>query len=257
MIGLAVADGLPVEVVTIDDVAEIQGVNTRVHLARSERIMRVRIAERLMLDGVTLIDPETTYVEATVDVGGDTVIYPNTHLYGNTAIGARCTLGPGTMIRDSHVGDDCQIVSSAIEGAVVEKGVHIGPFAHLRPGSRLGEGVHMGNFGEVKNASLGAGTHMGHMSYIGDAQVGEKVNIGAGTVTCNYDGRRKHQTVIDDEAFVGSGTMLVAPVRIGRGAKIGAGAVVTRDIAAHTVAYGVPAREMRPLDEEEADADEG
>ncbi|MHB1296130.1 MAG: bifunctional UDP-N-acetylglucosamine diphosphorylase/glucosamine-1-phosphate N-acetyltransferase GlmU [Anaerolineae bacterium] len=244
-VGLAVNQGLLVQAVTINDVAEVQGINTRVHLARSERIMRERTSERLMLSGVTLIDPASTYVDATVQVGRDTVIQPNTYLYGATVVGEGCVLGPNTMVRDSRVGNGCRILSSVLEGAEVEDGVDIGPFAHLRKGAHLGQGVHMGNFGEIKNAYLAPGAKMGHFSYVGDAEIGERVNIGAGTVTCNYDGTRKHRTVIGCDVFVGSGTMLVAPVKLGERARIGAGSVVTHDVPDGALAYGVPARVKR------------
>jgi len=195
-----------------------------------------------MLSGVTLIDPQTTYVGPDVTVGRDTVIQPNTHLHGTTRIGKDCVIGPNSIVRDSTVGDRCTILSSVVEEAIVERDVSIGPFGHLRPGAHLGPGVHMGNFGEVKNAHLGPGVKMGHFSYIGDAEVGAEANIAAGTVTCNYDGERKHRTEIGRDAFVGSGTMLVAPVRVGGGAKIGAGSVVTHDVPDGALAYGVPAR---------------
>jgi len=241
-LGLASGQGRRIETLVIDDVTEVQGINTRVHLARSERILRDRLNERLMLEGVTLIDPATTYVHADVRVGRDTVIHPNTYLQGDTVIGAACELGPNTVIRDSRIHDGCQVVASVVEGAVMEEGCRIGPFGHLRPGAHLGAGVHMGNYGEVKNAHLGSGTKMGHFAYVGDAEVGPNANIGAGTVTCNYDGERKHRTVIGEGAFVGSGTMLVAPVSVGRGAKIGAGSVVTHDVPDGALVYGVPAR---------------
>jgi bifunctional UDP-N-acetylglucosamine pyrophosphorylase/glucosamine-1-phosphate N-acetyltransferase len=177
------------------------------------------------------------------------VIEPNTHLRGETVIGEGCSIGPNSIVEESHIGANCQIVASVVESATVEDDVHIGPFSHLRPGAHLERGVHMGNFGEVKNSRLGAGAHMGHMSYIGDADVGAGVNIGAGTVTCNYDGQRKQRTVIGERAFVGSGTMLVAPVAVGAGAVIGAGSVVTHDIPDDTLAYGVPARERGKVSE--------
>jgi len=252
-VGLAIKEGRPVEVVTITDVSEVQGINNRVHLARSERALRERILERLMLEGVTVTDPASTYVEASVRVGRDTVIHPNTYLQGQTVIGERCTIGPNSLVRDTRIGDDCQVLFSVLEEAVVEHRVRIGPFAHLRPGAHLGDEVHMGNFGEVKNAYLAPGVKMGHFSYVGDAQVGAGANIGAGVVTCNYDGRRKHRTVIGEGAFIGSGAMLVAPVKVGRKAKIGAGAVVTHDVPDLTLAYGVPARPQRRLDDEAED----
>ena len=245
MIGLAARDGLPIEVLTISEVEQVQGINTRVHLARAEEIMRKRVAERLMLAGVTLVAPRSTYIEATVRVGQDTVIYPNTYLWGTTVIGCNCEVGPNTIVRDTRVGDGCRLLASVLEEAVVEDGVDIGPFGHLRPGAHLGEGVHMGNFGEVKNAYLAPGTHMGHFSYVGDARLGKDVNVGAGTITCNYDGVRKHHTEVGDGTFIGSGTMLVAPVTVGKGARIGAGSVVTHDVPDEALVYGVPARLRR------------
>ena len=203
-----------------------------------------------MLAGVTVIDPASTYVETTVRVGRDTVIQPDTYLQGKTVIGERCTIGPNSLVRDTRIGDDCQVLFSVLEEAIVENRVHIGPFAHLRKGAHLGDGVHMGNFGEVKNSYLAPGAKMGHFSYVGDAQVGAHANIGAGTVTCNYDGLQKHPTVIQEGAFIGSGAMLVAPVTIGKGAKIGAGAVVTHDVPDGMLAYGVPARCRRRLADE-------
>ena len=196
-----------------------------------------------MDSGVTMIDPDTTYIDATVQVAQDTTIYPNCHLLGATQVGEDCIIGPNSLIRDSQIGQRCQIISSVVEEAVIEDEVRMGPFAHVRPGAHLERGVHMGNFGEVKNSRIGAGTVISHFSYIGDATVGRGVNIGAGAVTCNYDGQRKHPTVIDDGAFIGSGAKLVAPLRIGRGAIVGAGAVVTHDVPPETVVYGVPARE--------------
>jgi len=251
MVGLAVAAGLPVVAHTIDDVSEVQGINTRSHLARAEGILRSRVNEALMVQGVTLVDPSTTYVEEGVRVGRDTVISPNTHLQGETVIGARCEIGPNTIIRDSVIGDDCRVLASVVERAQMDLGSEIGPFGHLRQGAHLGEGVHMGNFGEVKNAHLGPGAKMGHFSYVGDAEIGPDVNIGAGTVTCNYDGERKHRTEIGRGAFIGSGTMLVAPVSVGANARIGAGSVVTRDVPDGTLAYGVPARPRGEVEDDE------
>jgi bifunctional UDP-N-acetylglucosamine pyrophosphorylase/glucosamine-1-phosphate N-acetyltransferase len=253
MVGLAVEDGQAVEALSIHDVAEVQGINTRVHLARSERIMRERINEALMLAGVTLVDPATTYVDATVQVGRDTVIYPNTTLQGATVIGEDCAIGPNTLIRDTRIADGCTVLASVLEGAIMDEGAEIGPYGHLRSKAHLGAGVHMGNFGEVKNSYLAPGTKMGHFSYLGDAQVGEGVNIGAGTITCNYDGQHKHPTHIGADVFVGSGTMLVAPLTVGEGAKIGAGSVVTRDVPAGALVYGVPARVRRLLREDGTD----
>jgi bifunctional UDP-N-acetylglucosamine pyrophosphorylase/glucosamine-1-phosphate N-acetyltransferase len=242
---MAVTEGCPVEAVIVANPLETLGVNDRVHLSRVEGIVRQRIREELMRSGVTLIDPATTYVEAGVVVGQDTIIEPNTHLEGNTRVGAHCMLGPNTILRDSTIGDDCCIEASVLEGALLEKQVSVGPFAHLRRGAHLAEGVHMGNFGEVKNSYLGPGSKMGHFSYLGDTTVGADVNIGCGTVTCNFDGKDKHKTVIEEGAFIGSGTMLVAPVTVGSHAVIGAGSVVTHDVPPDSTAYGVPARVQR------------
>ncbi|NPA26197.1 MAG: UDP-N-acetylglucosamine diphosphorylase/glucosamine-1-phosphate N-acetyltransferase [Chloroflexi bacterium] len=246
-IALAVQQGLEVRALPMDDPTEALGVNTRGQLARAARAMQQRILERWMQAGVTFIDPDRTYVEDTVTLGQDTVVWPDSYLIGKTVIGEESDIGPNTYIRDSRVGDRCRIFASVIEEAVVEDDVDIGPYSHLRKGAHLARGVHMGNFGEVKNAYLGPGVKMGHFSYIGDATIEEGVNIGAGTITCNYDGERKHPTYIGAHAFIGSDTMLVAPIRIGEGARTGAGAVVTKDVPPYTLAVGVPARVIRRL----------
>jgi len=241
LVELAVAEGEPVAAQTAD-ATEVMGLDDRVKLARAEALMRQRINEGWMLAGVTLLDPASTYIEASVKVGQDTVIYPNTHLRGATAIGCNCRIGPNTIICDSTVESGCVIEASVVEEATVEDDVDIGPFAHLRRGAHLAKGVHIGNFGEIKNSYLGPGTKMGHFSYLGDATLGANVNVGAGSITCNYDGERKHPTVVEDDVFIGSDTMLVAPVKVGKGAKTGAGAVVTHDVPPGQVVYGVPAR---------------
>jgi bifunctional UDP-N-acetylglucosamine pyrophosphorylase/glucosamine-1-phosphate N-acetyltransferase len=182
-----------------------------------------------------------------VTIGRDTVIWPNTYLHGDTQIGEQCVIGPNTILHDTHIGSRCEILAAVLEKAVVEDGVEIGPYAHLREGAHLAQDVHMGNFGEVKNSYLGPGAKMGHFSYLGDATVGAQANIGAGTITCNYDGQHKHPTEIGEQAFIGSDTMLVAPVKVGAGAKTGAGAVVTKDVPPNTLAVGMPARAIRKL----------
>ena len=245
VVGIAVEDGFTVQALTTSDPSEAIGINNRIHLAESEAIMRQRLLEELMLSGVTVIDPHNTYVEAGVDVGQDTVIWPNTHLRGETVIGESCSIGPGTLIVDSQLGNHCKVVASVIEQAVVEHHVDIGPYGHLRKGAHLAEGAHMGNFGEVKDSYLGPGVKMGHFSYIGNATIGEDVNIGAGTITCNFDGKNKNPTEIGAGAFIGSDTMLVAPLKIGEGAHTGAGAVVTQDVLPHEVVVGVPARPLK------------
>jgi bifunctional UDP-N-acetylglucosamine pyrophosphorylase/glucosamine-1-phosphate N-acetyltransferase len=242
LVGTAADEGHEVQALVVDDMTEVLGINTRIHLARAEAVMRRRINERWMLAGVTMVDPETVYIDADVTLGQDTIILPHTHLVGKTTVGRDCLIGPGTWIEGTTVGDSCVIRFSVLERAIVEDEADVGPFAHLRKGAHLARGVHMGNFGEVKNSYLGPGTKMGHFSYLGDATIGENVNIGAGTITCNYDGQRKHQTVIEDGAFIGSDTMLVAPVRVGKGSKTGAGSVVTHDVPSDSVVYGVPAR---------------
>jgi bifunctional UDP-N-acetylglucosamine pyrophosphorylase/glucosamine-1-phosphate N-acetyltransferase len=245
---LAVRDGLEVQSVISDDLVETIGINTRLHLSEAEVAMRRRINERHMEAGVTIVDPAATYIESGVTVGRDTVLWPNTHLRGDTVIGENCVIGPETIITDSQVGDSCSILKSVLEGALLEDHVDMGPFARLRKGAHLCKGVHMGNFGEVKESTLGPGTKMGHFSYIGNAEIGSNVNIGAGTITCNYDGEHKHPTEIGEDVFIGSDTMLVAPVRLGARSRTGAGAVVTKDVQPDTLVVGVPARAIRKLE---------
>ena len=242
---LAVTDGLRVDAIQLEDPEETIGVNTRVHLAEAEAVLRRRINTAWMLAGVSLVDPQRTYIDVGVSIGQDTTLYPDTYLRGRTVIGSNCRIGPNSVIEDSAVGDGCTILASVMEGAVVEDGVEMGPFCHLRKGAHLASHVHMGNFGEVKNSYLGEGTKMGHFSYIGDAQIGKHVNIGAGTITCNYDGEKKNKTILGDHVFTGSDTMLVAPVTLGEGAVTGAGAVVTKDVPPHALAVGVPARVIK------------
>ena len=246
LVKTAVRQGETVAALEVADPLEVMGVDHRAKLARAEAEMRRRINERWMLAGVTLIHPETTYIDAGVEIGPDTVVWPNTLLQGQTRIGAGCTIGPGSVIRGSTIGGGCRVELSVVEEAVMEDGSDVGPFGHLRKGGRLGQGAHMGNFGEIKNATLGAGAKMGHFSYLGDASVGAGANIGAGTITCNYDGTRKHRTEIGAGAFIGSDTMLVAPVTVGEGAKTGAGSVVTHDVPPGGIVYGVPARPPQP-----------
>ena len=249
LVEIATRDGYTVQSITLEDQDEIIGINNRVHLAEAEKILRQRINSRWMLEGVTIIDPERTYIEADVSIGQDTIIWPNTYLQKGTVIGRECELGPNSIIHNTKIGDRCKVLSSITESAVLEDDVDIGPFGHLRKGAHLAKGVHMGNFGEVKNSYLGPGTKMGHFSYLGDASLGSGVNIGAGTITCNYDGKKKHPTEIGDGVFVGSDTMLVAPVRLGKNSRTGAGAVVTKNVAPNTVVVGIPARAIRKLNE--------
>ncbi len=248
LVGLAVAEGRSVQALRLEDPTEAIGVNTRVHLAEAAAALQRRINRRLMESGVTLIDPDRTYIEPTVRIGRDTVVWPDCYLRGATEIGEGCEIGPNAYIVDTRIGNACRVFASVLEYAVLEDHVDIGPFGHLRKGAHLAEGVHMGNFGEVKNSYLGPGVKMGHFSYIGDATIAAEVNIGAGTITCNYDGERKHPTKIGKGAFIGSDTMLVAPLEIGEGARTGAGAVVTKNVPPYSLAVGVPARVIRKLE---------
>jgi bifunctional UDP-N-acetylglucosamine pyrophosphorylase/glucosamine-1-phosphate N-acetyltransferase len=225
---------------------EVRGVNDRIELAEAERIARERIRIQLMESGVTMIEPASTYVDADVHIGRDTVIRPNSTISGNTVIGEDCEIGPNTIIRASKIGDRCRILASVIEESVVESEVSIGPFSHLREGAHVETGAKLGNYAEVKKSRIGSGTQMHHFSYVGDATVGNRVNIGAGTITCNYDGKDKHETIIGEGAFIGSDTMLVAPVVVGEGGRTGAGSVVTRNVAPGALVLGVPARERDP-----------
>ena len=227
---------------TLDDADEAIGINDRLSLAAAEAAMRRRIVERWMRTGVTVIDPQSTFIDADAEIGRDSVIYPNSHLQGNTIIGEGCVIGPGAMIRDSRIGEECHVTFSVVEESILEDGVDVGPYSHLRPGCHLEAGVHVGNFVEVKASRLGRGVKLGHFGYVGDADVGPNANLGAGLVTCNFDGRRKHKTKIGESAFIGSDTMLVAPVSVGKGAATGAGSVVNTDVPPYRLAVGVPAR---------------
>ena len=223
--------GLTVETVETDDPDEIRGINSQTELAEVSSLMRQGKNEELMAAGVTLEDPATTYVDADVVVGRDTVIHPGVMLEGRTTVGDRCELHAGVRIVNSAVGDDVTVNNHCvITNAHVEAGARIGPFAHLRPGTVVRQAARVGNFVEIKKTTLGAGSKVNHLSYLGDAAVGADVNVGAGTITCNYDGRAKHETAIEDGAFIGSGTQLVAPVTVGRAAYVAAGSCVTRDV---------------------------
>ena len=244
-VGLAVEAGMKVQSLTLEDPIEAVGFNTRIHLSEAEAGMRLRVNRIHMLKGVTMIDPQSIHIGMDVEIGQDTVIHPNTYLRGETKIGAGCEIGPNTIITDCTIGDRCEILSSVLEKALLEDDVDMGPFARLRKGAHLAKGVHMGNFGEVKDSYLGENAKMGHFSYIGNATIGTETNIGAGTITCNYDGENKHLTEIGKEVFIGSDTMLVAPLKIGDRARTGAGSVVTKDVKDDTLVVGMPARAIR------------
>jgi bifunctional UDP-N-acetylglucosamine pyrophosphorylase/glucosamine-1-phosphate N-acetyltransferase len=228
---------LGVETVVLDDPNEIRGINSRSELAEASRIVRQKKNEELMAAGVTIEDPATTYVDEDVIIGADTVIHPGVHLEGKTQIGQACEIHAGVRIINSTLGDRITVQNHCvINSGKLADGVTIGPFAHVRPDTELGESVHIGNFVELKKAVLGKGTKAGHLTYIGDAVVGERVNIGAGAITCNYDGSRKHLTTIEDGVFVGTDSQLVAPVKIGKGAYIGSGATIREDVPAGALA---------------------
>ena len=228
---------LTVNVTTTDDSHEIRGINSQSELAEVRTIMRQRRNEELMASGVTIEDPATTYIDADVIVEADTVIHPGVFLEGRTRVGARCEIHSGSRIVNSTLGDDVTINNhSVITDSAIEAKARIGPFAHIRPGSTIGESARVGNFVELKKTALGTGAKASHLSYLGDAVIGSNSNIGAGTITCNYDGVNKHQTTIEPEVFVGSGTELVAPVTVGHGAYIGAGSCITENVPANALA---------------------
>jgi bifunctional UDP-N-acetylglucosamine pyrophosphorylase / glucosamine-1-phosphate N-acetyltransferase len=239
--------GETVEAYTTPDPSEALGVNSRVQLAEVAALMRRRIAERHMIAGVSIDDPATTYIDAGVTIGADTVIHPLTHLHGGTTVGARCEIGPNVKLVDTVVGDGASVINAVAKEAEIGPGAEVGPFTYLRPGAVLGEGAKAGTYVEVKKSVIGKGSKVPHLSYIGDAEIGRNVNIGAGTITCNYDGETgvKSKTVIGDDALIGSDTMLVAPVTVGDGAVTGAGSVVSRDLPPGEVAIGAPARPVR------------
>ncbi|OQY90111.1 MAG: UDP-N-acetylglucosamine diphosphorylase/glucosamine-1-phosphate N-acetyltransferase [Anaerolineae bacterium UTCFX1] len=248
VVELAVKDNLPVQAVVHDDFSETIGINTRVHLAEAEAAMRTRINREHMLNGVSMTDPLSAYIDAGVRIGKDTIIMPNTYLHGATEIGEGNVIGPNTIIRDSKIGNRCKVLASVLEGARLEDDVDMGPFARLRKGAHLKSHVHMGNFGEVKDSTLEEGVKMGHFSYIGNAKIGANTNIGAGTVTANYDGENKLPTEIGEDVFIGVDTMLVAPLKLGDGARTGAGAIVTKNVAEDTLVVGMPARPIKKVE---------
>jgi bifunctional UDP-N-acetylglucosamine pyrophosphorylase/glucosamine-1-phosphate N-acetyltransferase len=229
--------GLHVEAVPVENPGEVRGVNSQRELAELAAMLRQARNEELMSAGVTLIDPSTTYVDVDVEVGADTVIHPNVYLEGRTRIGTACEIHAGVRIVDSTIEAGAVIRNyCVIQGSTVAAGAVVGPFAHIRPESRIGEDARVGNFVEIKKTTIGPGSKANHLAYLGDAQVGAGVNIGAGTITCNYDGRQKHRTVIEDEVFIGSDSQLVAPVRVGRGAYVAAGSSVVADVPAGALA---------------------
>ena len=236
VIGIQVGENKKVQSFVLEDNMEILGVNSKVELAQASKVLRERKNLELMEEGAILIDPAAVYIEEDVKVGRDTVIYPGAVLQGKTTIGENCQILGTTRIIDSKLGNSITVESSVIEDSILEDYVTMGPFAHLRPKSHLMEKVHIGNFVEVKKSTLEKGVKAGHLTYLGDAQVGEDTNIGAGTITCNYDGKNKFKTVIGKRSFIGSDSMLVAPVNIGENALVGAGSVITKDVPDNSLA---------------------
>ena len=230
VISVSIKDGKKVQSFVLEDRDEVLGINSKIELERANNILKKRINEKHMENGVILIDSNNTYIDDEVVIGEDTVVAPNVVLQGKTKIGRNCNLMSGTRIIDSYIADDVRIESSVIEESIVQSKVTIGPFAHLRPKSHLKENVHIGNFVEIKKSILEEGVKAGHLSYLGDSTVGSGTNIGAGTITCNYDGQNKFKTIIGKNAFIGGDTVLVAPVNIGENTIIGAGSVITKDV---------------------------
>ena len=248
LVPLARADDRAVATLEVEDDGTLLGINDRAELADAELEMRLRINEAHMRAGVTLLDPASTFIDASVEIAEDVIVEPGVTLRGRTAIGRDALIRSGSQIFDTRIGARSVVWASILEGSVIESDVTIGPFSHVRKGAHIASGVELGNYAEVKNSDIGAGTKSHHFSYLGDADVGERVNIGAGTITANYDGVRKHRTRIGDDAFIGSDTILRAPVSIGQGALTGAASLVTRDVPDGKMALGVPARirERRP-----------
>lgn len=242
LIGLAASGGRRVAVVSAPRAELAMGINDRVGLAAADRLLRTEIAHRHMRNGVTIVDPPSTFIDATVEIAQDARIEPWTVLAGATRIGPDAVIGPHAHLRDASIGARSTVWASVVEASSVAEDVQIGPYSHVRPGCRIGPRSRIGNYAELKQTTVGAGTQQHHFSYLGDAEVGDDVNIGAGAVTANFDGTAKHRTTIGDGAFIGVDTMLRAPITIGPGARTGAGAVVTRDVPAGKTVVGMPAR---------------
>ncbi len=231
--------GHRVAALEIDDATELLGINTRVELAAADRILRDRKVRRLMLDGVTIEKPETVTIDAQVTIGMDTIVEPFTRILGDTQIGDDCVVGAGSVIENARIGNRVQLLPYTIIGtSTVGDDANLGPFARLRMENEVGAGAHVGNFVELKKTRMGAGAKAGHLAYLGDSEIGGKTNIGAGTITCNYDGAHKHKTKIGERAFIGSNSTLVAPVQIGDGSYVGAGSVITDPVPADALALG-------------------
>jgi bifunctional UDP-N-acetylglucosamine pyrophosphorylase / glucosamine-1-phosphate N-acetyltransferase len=238
VVGILQTESELVSAYVTDDFSETLGVNDRVVLAEAERVMRHRIAEKHMRNGVTIISPENTYISAAAEIGRDTVLQPGTMIEGQTVIGSKCIIGPNSQIVDSVIGDETTVHSSVVLSSKIGSTTAVGPFAHIRPDSDLGDHVKIGNFVEVKKSTLGEGSKVSHLSYIGDAKVGSRVNVGCGTITVNYDGMNKHITTIEDDVFVGCNSNLIAPVTVGKGAYVAAGSTITENVPKSSLAIG-------------------
>ena len=249
LVAMAVAEaeeGKPWPVHTVEGPENVSvGINTRVQQAEADEIVRKEMREKHMNAGVTMVGAHTIFIDESVEIGRDSTLLPGTILMGNTTIGEGCTIGPYAVLIDTDVADNVTIRTSTIESSVVRSGADVGPYAHVRSASDIGENVHIGNFVELKNAIMAPHSKSGHFSYLGDATIGERANIGAGTITANYDGKRKNHTEIGADAFIGSDSILIAPINIGPEAITGAGSVVTKDVTAGQTVVGVPARPMR------------
>ncbi len=231
IIGISVKKGYRASAYVLGNETELTGINTREDLYKAGLYFRDMVVSELMRNGVSFMDASSVFIHPEAKIGADTVIYPNVHIEGKTVIGKGCTIYPNTRITDSNIGNNVVIKdSTVIECSTVKDKAAVGPFAHIRPGSSIGPSSKIGNFVEIKKSVIGEGTKASHLSYIGDAEIGRNVNIGAGTITCNYDGKNKHKTVIEDNVFVGSDTQIVAPVRVGKGAYVGAGSTITKDV---------------------------
>ncbi len=233
---LILSEGFTIEAFKLNQAEPALGINDRVQLAQATALIRERINRELMTSGVTMIDPASTYIDVDVEVGKDTIIYPQTTLEGNTVVGENCTIGPGTHLVNARVGNKVTCKQSVVTDSSIKDNAQVGPFAHIRPGSSVGNAAKIGNFVEIKNSSIEKESKVPHLSYVGDARIGQRVNFGAGCIVVNYDGNRKHETYIEENAFIGCNSSLIAPLSIGKGAFVAAGSTVNRDVPSDCLA---------------------